>query len=580
MSSVGPTARGSLAATPFAHLLIYALDHRLKGTIVFEEPNHAKHAIHFVDGAPAQARTQGSVALLGELVVERGRLAASELDAAVAEARASGSRLGDALVLRGVLAASELETLLREQVLRRLEAFVSLPAETAYGFYENTNFLEHAGGPLAAPFALGGIWRVIRRGVEGSRVRDMLARHGDAPLRFHADAPLARFEFSQREQAVVDVLRAKPQSLAELIGRGLSDPGLVELLVYALSALRHFDTGSGAKPVGSERASGSMRAAQAPRVASPAPQPAMPVTAAGEPVARAGTPSPASPASTARAPSAAPPSPPGRPTDALRQEITERLASTNQSYYEVLGVAADAPSEAIASAFFQLAKRFHPDRLGSGFEDVQEQATRLFARMTEAHQVLSDPTRRKDYDELVKQGEGSADDQEEVLRVVRAATSFQKAQVHLKRNNLKDAETEARAALADDPEQADHVALVAWLDASKPNPDLEAVLKVLDDCVRMEELNLRVRWYRGQILKRLGHERRALEDFRYIVERDARNVDAQRELRLHELRRGATKSSGSKSIAPGASDPSRSRRTSGNPPPPEKPGFFGKLFKK
>ena len=567
MSSVGPTARGSLAATPFAHLLIYALDHRLKGTIVFEEPNHAKHAIHFVDGAAAQARTQHPVALLGELLVERGRLGAEDVEPLVAEARAAGMRVGHALVARGALDASDLEGLLREQVLRRLEVFSALPAETAYGFYENTNFLERAGGPSTAPLALGAIWRVIRLGADGTRVRDMLARHGDAPLRFHPDAPLARFGFSQREQVVIDVLRAKPQPLAELLGRALADPGLVELLVYALSALRHFDTGSGAKPIGSERTSGSMRATEAPRYASPAPPPAT-----SAPVAPAATPPPVAP----------PPSPaPGKLTDALRQEIADRLSNTKQSYYEVLGVPADAPSEAIASAFFQLAKRFHPDRLGAGFEDVRDQGTRLFARMTEAHQVLSDPTRRKEYDELVKQGEGSADDQEEVLRVVRAATSFQKAQVHLKRNNLKDAETEARAALADDPEQADHVALVAWLDALKPNPDLEAVLKVLNDCVRMEELNLRVRWYRGQILKRLGQERRSLEDFRYIVERDPRHVDAQRELRLHDMQRSSLKSTGgSKSVAPGASDTGRRRPSSNPPTAPDKAGFFGKLFKK
>ena len=60
---------------------------------------------------------------------------------------------------------------------------------------------------------------------------------------------------------------------------------------------------------------------------------------------------------------------------------------------------------------------------------------------------------------------------------------------------------------------------------------------MLNECVRKEEMNLRVRWYRGQILKRLGHERRALEDFRAIVERDPRNVDAQRELRLHDMQR-------------------------------------------
>jgi curved DNA-binding protein CbpA len=264
-------------------------------------------------------------------------------------------------------------------------------------------------------------------------------------------------------------------------------------------------------------------------------------------------------------------------SDAFRRELAERFSSTKQSYYQLLGVSEDAPSPAIASAFFQLAKRFHPDRLGPEFDDVRDQATRLFARMTEAHQVLSDTSRRKEYDELVKSGEGAAEEQEEVLRVVRAATAFQKAQVLLKRNNLLAAEAEARKALADDPSQADHIALVAWIDASKPNADLEALLKVLNECVKQEAANLRVLWYRGQLLKRLGHERRALEDFRNIVERDPRHVDAQRELRLHELQRGSGKSD-RKSLTPSASN--RTRRSNNPPPPADKGGFFGKLFKK
>ena len=562
MSQPAPTAKGSLAATPLAHLLIYALDHRLTGTIVFAEPSQAKHAVYFVDGAPAQARAQSPVALLGELVRERGVLDAAGVDAAVAEATAAGRKLGQVLVERGVLDAALVETLLREQIVRRLEFFASLPDATAYGYYQQTNFLERAGGPSAYVSPLSAVWRVIRGGVAPERVRDLLARLGSGPLRFHTEAPLARFDFAPSEQAVVDVLRAKPQPLSELEARGLADRSVVELLIYALSALRCFDTGSGTRPVGYDRASGSMRAADGPRQPSPAP-----------PVA-------------SRLPEVAPPpaaAPPVPADDPFRRELAERLGSGKQSYYEVLGVPQHSPGEAIASAFFQLAKRFHPDRLGSGFEDVRDQTTRLFARMTEAHQVLSDGTRRKEYDELLKQGEGAAEEQEEVLRVVRAATSYQKAQVLLKRNNLAAAEAEARQALADDPEQADHVALVAWIDAIKPNADLERVLKVLNDCVRREEMNLRVRWYRGQILKRLGHERRALEDFRHIVERDPRNVDAQRELRLHDMQR-----SGSKSMAPkanssktsGAGASGDSQRRSMSPPAPEKGGFFGKFFKK
>ena len=143
------------------------------------------------------------------------------------------------------------------------------------------------------------------------------------------------------------------------------------------------------------------------------------------------------------------------------------------------------------------------------------------------------------------------------------------------------AEGEARAmrlALEDAPEEADHIALVAWLSAMKPGADLTKQFRAVDRAAKAEPSNLRVRWYRGQLLKRLGKERLAQEDFRMIVEKDPRHVDAQRELRLFELSRGQRKSS-SDSPAPRLSDAPGQPRT---PPPAsgEKGGFFGKLFKK
>jgi hypothetical protein len=79
------------------------------------------------------------------------------------------------------------------------------------------------------------------------------------------------------------------------------------------------------------------------------------------------------------------------------------------------------------------------------------------------------------------------------------------------------------------------------------------------------------------VLKRLGKERQAVEDFRFIVENDARHVDAQREIRLFEMKR--TQAHGGKSEQPSggarASDhPKKAESTS------EKGGLLGRLFKR
>lgn len=258
--------------------------------------------------------------------------------------------------------------------------------------------------------------------------------------------------------------------------------------------------------------------------------------------------------------------------DAFRRELLERAQAGSQSYYEVLGVAQTAAAPEIAAQYFQLAKRWHPDRLSRKDEDLRDAAERVFARISEAHQVLSDAERRAEYDEVLKAGGGAAEEQEQIQRMVRAATNFQKAQVLLRRNNHAAAEEAARAALADAPEESDHIALVAWLEANKTGADLEAALASIDRAARAEEANLRVRWYRGQLLKRLGRDRQAIEDFRFIAQRDARHVDAQREIRLYEMQRTRRPSQ--------APDDSAKARSSHPPTAPKSGGLFGKLFKK
>jgi curved DNA-binding protein CbpA len=585
MSQPAPTASGTLAATPLGHLLIYALDRRLTGTIVFEEPDHKKHAVYFTMGAPAAARSATVIAPLGELAVARGIISRSRLEPALQAAREAGKRLGEVLLDWVVVDDAALDALLREQVARRVKELRLLPPATAYGFYEGVNFLERAGGPKQACAPLSSILRVMRLASDPGRSAETLARLAGTVLRFHVDAPLARFDFEPGEQAVVDVLRAKPQSLTELTNRGLLEPLALERLLYTLVLLKHFDTGSGSQPIGVERRSVTP--------AAPVPAPVSPPTAASPSPARhaaaaavaapAPAPTPAAPTAPAGALAPAAPAPVAATALAgdasFRLEAEQRAAADKQSFYEVLGVASNALTPAIAAAYFQLAKRWHPDRLAPEHADLRDLAMRIFARIGEAHRVLSDAERRREYDATLQDGgEESAEDQEQVQRLLRASNNFQKAQVFLKRSNVPAAAEAARLALEDAPDEADHIALVAWLGATKPDADVPGALKEIDRAAKLEPMNLRVRWFRGQLLKRLGKERQALEDFRMIVEKDPRHVDAQREIRLYELSRGQGRKKGSE--APGARLSETAAPRTPVPAAGEKGGFFGKLFKK
>jgi curved DNA-binding protein len=67
-----------------------------------------------------------------------------------------------------------------------------------------------------------------------------------------------------------------------------------------------------------------------------------------------------------------------------------------KDYYSSLGVARDAPAEAIKKAYRKLARKYHPD------VSKEPQAEQRMKEVNEAYAVLSDPQKRAAYDQLGK----------------------------------------------------------------------------------------------------------------------------------------------------------------------------------
>ena len=69
-----------------------------------------------------------------------------------------------------------------------------------------------------------------------------------------------------------------------------------------------------------------------------------------------------------------------------------------KTYYMILGVSSTESDRGIRAAYRDLAKRLHPDVAG-------EQATRSFQEVSEAYGVLSDPQRRREYNNKLSRAE-------------------------------------------------------------------------------------------------------------------------------------------------------------------------------
>lgn len=71
------------------------------------------------------------------------------------------------------------------------------------------------------------------------------------------------------------------------------------------------------------------------------------------------------------------------------------MAETKRDYYEVLGVDKNADEAALKKAYRALAKKYHPD-----MNPGDKEAEKKFKEASEAYAVLSDPEKRRQYDQF------------------------------------------------------------------------------------------------------------------------------------------------------------------------------------
>jgi len=541
-SELVPTATGDFVKTPLAHVVVFMADKKRSGSLVLREDNGSASILYFASGAPSKVYSSYPGTYLGRVLLQLGYIDDELLEASWSEAEATGELHGQVLRTLGAIDDAQLVAALREQVMRRLlKIFEKAGETTTYAFYANVNLLADYGGPDLTPIdPYRVVWEGMHMRPNDQSIDPTLARLGAATISINAQASLRRFGFGPAETKVIEMLSMQPMSLSQVIELGSMPVRQVKLLLYVLLIAKCITVAparpavtTSAPPMGDAPSPSGESSAPSPMPRSapaPAPESDSPQSA---PVARLKL---KKAVAYLQRPSSAP------PTITKGQILDRAQHIESENYFDVLGVDKDAPPNVVQSAYFSLAKLWHPDRLPESLADVRDVAAKVFARMSEAHRTLTDLERRASYLAALDKGAEAMQEQAKVQKVIDATIEYQKAEVYMRKRDFVNALRSARKAYDDDPEQAHYIALYAWLLSQQPddqkgkNPGTSLLL--FDRAVELNPLCEQAFFYRAMLLKQQGKSASALRDFRKVVELNPRNVDASREVRFATMRGG------------------------------------------
>jgi curved DNA-binding protein CbpA len=220
------------------------------------------------------------------------------------------------------------------------------------------------------------------------------------------------------------------------------------------------------------------------------------------------------------------------------QEMAQKLDKS--THFEILGVGQNATADEVGTAFVRAARQFHPDRLTSaGLADLQPLAEKILARINEAAMVLGNSTRRAEYVASLAPG---AQAQQNLPSLLEAENMFLKGEVFLKKGDYSKAIDSFALAVQGNPSEPQYQAYLAWSRFDDPRARKEAIvretLKTLEGVLKERPKFARGFYWVGQLWKFLNESGKAEEAFREAVQIDSSFIEASRELRLIEMRKG------------------------------------------
>ena len=228
--------------------------------------------------------------------------------------------------------------------------------------------------------------------------------------------------------------------------------------------------------------------------------------------------------------------------------IKERLHILDRGadHFVLLGVNEQTPPDQIRTAYFALARQLHPDRLTSaGIVELKRDAQRLFAQINTAFAVLTNPEKRLQYVQVLRQGGEAvvrakqAEAEALTARVLAAEDAFHRGEMALRRSQFDAAVADFTEAITANPDEGDYHASLAWAMFCGAN-DKSSVEKntriVFEKSVKLSPRSVTALLYWGRMERMLGNTSAAREKFEAILQKEPSHSEASSELRVLDAR--------------------------------------------
>jgi curved DNA-binding protein CbpA len=228
------------------------------------------------------------------------------------------------------------------------------------------------------------------------------------------------------------------------------------------------------------------------------------------------------------------------------KERVEKLAREMQEmdsaadWFAWFDLTHESPAAAMKKAYFKMARRYHPDALGDEPEVYSRVATSLFAKVSEAYEVLSDDEAREKYINKHILGLKDEDDlaMEKVQQVLAAEAAFKAGMTVLNNGKVTEALQHFKKAIDGYPDEAEYVAFYGYTlfranqnsNSSRATEGLELIKKSIE----LKEMAPKPYHLLGKCYLLLGDSKTARQWLRKSLKLQPDNPEAVRDYRRAE----------------------------------------------